>query len=79
MTTHINRFWLSSVRMYSASLEFDLLGDLMLTTRWGGRHNRRGGLQIKQFGSFEEGLRALDAVDRRRRSHGYVEQPACHS
>ncbi len=65
--------WKSDTRVYLACLEVDLLGDLLLVTRWGGRFSRLGGSKSMPVASVAEGLRALQGVARRRTSRGYAE------
>lgn len=67
-----SRRWASPRRVYAAWLERDLLGDLVLVAEWGGRASRLGGSQSVPVGSLAEGLRRLNALDRRRRAHGYA-------
>jgi hypothetical protein len=68
----VTRYWLSSSRYYSATVTRDLLGDLVLVRRWGGRCNARGGEAIARLTDWEEGAEALRLLDRRRLSRGYA-------
>jgi len=64
--------WMSPTRVYSAWLEHDLLGELVLVTQWGGRHNMRGGSKMQLVATLADGMKRLDALDRRRTAHGYM-------
>ncbi|MBP8232116.1 MAG: WGR domain-containing protein [Rhizorhabdus sp.] len=65
------RYWISSTRYYTATVSVDLLGDLVLVRRWGGRHNNRGGEATRLLADAEAGRAELDALDRLRTRRGY--------
>ncbi|MBN9529783.1 MAG: WGR domain-containing protein [Alphaproteobacteria bacterium] len=67
----VTRFWLSANRYYSATVTTDLLGDLVLVRRWGGRFNARGGEAIALLADRAAGEQALRDLDRRRTRRGY--------
>jgi predicted DNA-binding WGR domain protein len=59
-------------RYYTVRLEQDLFGDWTLVSCWGGRHSKRGGMQIKRLEGYEQGLAAIEQLAKRRRQHGYA-------
>jgi predicted DNA-binding WGR domain protein len=58
-------------RYYQADLVEDLLGDWSLITAWGGLGSRRGRVRTTCVPSLEEGLKRLQAIEKRRRQRGY--------
>jgi hypothetical protein len=72
------RYWIhpDKQRYYQAELVLDLFGCWTLTTFFGGLQNRRGNYRLTAVASFEEGLRELDTLDRRRQCRGYLAVPS---
>lgn len=62
----------SETRVYSVVLDQDLLGDWTVTQSWGGRESRRGGGKITHVASFEDGVKLLHQIAKRRAKHGYL-------
>ena len=58
-------------RYYHAHLDNDLFGGWTLVLAWGGLRNRRGNMQVHAVSSYEDGLKRLQAIDRRRGRRGY--------
>ena len=58
-------------RYYHAHLDNDLFGGWTLVLAWGGLRNRRGNMQVNAVSSYEDGLKRLQAIDRRRGRRGY--------
>ncbi|GIZ54068.1 hypothetical protein NCCP691_40820 [Noviherbaspirillum aridicola] len=61
----------SDTRVYSVVLDQDLLGDWTVVQSWGGKDSRRGGGKITHVPNFEDAMRLLEAITRRRAQHGY--------
>lgn len=59
-------------RYYTARLQRDLLGDLVLWCCWGGIGNRLGGVSIRPVADMDEAKEVLDALAVQRRRHHYV-------
>lgn len=64
--------WESPSRYYVAKVYQDLFNDWVLTCARGGRKNRLGALMTKPVVSREGGLAMIQAIDKVRKSHGYV-------
>ncbi|MEW9900866.1 hypothetical protein ABWL39_19785 [Chitinivorax sp. PXF-14] len=64
--------WMSETRYYTATLYYDLLGDLLLMRSYGGRASRLGQIRITSMQSEAEGRRKLAALDKLRRKHNYT-------
>ncbi len=56
---------------YQAHLVEDLFGDWTLVACWGALDSRRNRMRKTGVASYEEGLKRIRAIDRRRRRHGY--------
>ena len=67
----ITRQWQSDRRFYSVKLYQDLLGDVVIESRWGGRYNRLGGTSTLPVPNIEEGIKLLDQlhIDRLRKNY----------
>ena len=61
----------TDTRGYSMLLEQDLLGDYVLSRRWYGLHNRRGGVKCQVFLNQADALREFERVLRLRKRRGY--------
>ncbi len=59
-------------RYYTAWLHQDLLGDLVLSTFWGGIGNRLGGQAHKFMPNAQIAQKTLQQLDNTRRRRGYV-------
>ncbi len=68
----VTRYWVSPSRYYTATVTTDLLGDLVLVRRWGGRFNGRGGEATAKLVDRASGEEALRVLDRRRAQRGYI-------
>jgi hypothetical protein len=57
---------------YSAVLGPDLFGNIVLSKDWGGS-KKHGGHTIESYGSFDEGMSALDSLTKKltRKHRGY--------
>jgi hypothetical protein len=64
----------AETRVYTAVLDQDLFGDWVVCQSWAGKENRRGGGKITHVGSFEDGMRLLQSIAKRRARHGYQQR-----
>lgn len=62
----------STERGYQLLLEHDLLGDLVVTRRWWGLYNGRGGGRSDPVQDEKTGRSLVEREDIRRRKHGYA-------
>jgi len=67
------RRWETPTRYYMVSLHLDLLGDVVLMSANGGKYNRLGQLNTLAVPTWGDGLKAIEAIDQRRRKRHYVE------
>ena len=70
---HLEQRWESNTRYYAARLHTDLLGDLVVTSFWGGKSSRRGGIRNIMVATWREGLDTLKSISKTRLRHGYRE------
>ena len=63
--------WHKDTRYYEAILEQDLWGEWLLVRRWGRRGQRSGQSKATPCDSYEQGLRLLEDVSKRRTQRGY--------
>ncbi|MBK5963195.1 hypothetical protein CCR95_03595 [Thiocystis minor] len=56
---------------YQAHLIKDLFGDWTLVSSWGVIDSRRGRVRKTGVPSYQAGLERINAIDKRRRLHGY--------
>ena len=63
--------WEKGTRYYEAYLEQDLWGQWVLTRVWGRRQTTLGRLTRMPCDSYEEGLKALAGISKRRAQRGY--------
>jgi hypothetical protein len=59
-------------RYYQADLVEDLLGDWSVITAWGGLGSHRGRACKTWVPTYEDGLKRLREIEKRRRQRGYV-------
>ncbi len=59
-------------RYYQADLIVDLLGDWCVVTAWGGLGSHRGQVRRAMVPSYEDGVRRLREIEKRRRQRGYL-------
>lgn len=62
----------SAERGYQLLLQHDLLGDLVVTRRWWGLYNGRGGGRSDPVQDEKTGRSLVEREDIRRRKHGYA-------
>lgn len=62
--------WETDSRYYEVAVGYDLLGDCVLTKRWGGLGNRRGGQKTIVVG-YDLVMAVLPGVYKRRAQRGY--------
>lgn len=65
------RQWETDTRYYCAMLDTDLFGQVVLQRCWGGKKNRNGGMASDFFGTVDEAKKAMDALAKVRKQHGY--------
>lgn len=58
-------------RYYQADLVRDLLGDWVVVTAWGGVGSRLGRVRRTWVPTYEDGLKRLGEIEKRRRQRGY--------
>ncbi len=58
-------------RYYEARLRQNLWGEWEIQLAWGGKGNRLGRITSTILPSYEEGLKSLDKIRRRREQRGY--------
>ena len=58
-------------RYYQADLVVDLLGDWCVITAWGGLGSHLGQVRRAVLASYEDGVKRLREIERRRRQRGY--------
>ena len=58
-------------RYYRVSLEPDLFGDWTLLKVWGGIGSRLGGMKGSGVASYDDGLRQIGEIAKRRTQRGY--------
>lgn len=65
--------WLRPVnkRYYYAYLEQDLLGDLIVTQKWGGIGSRKGGHKLYYCATKEQAQQYIKKLAKRRKQRGY--------
>jgi predicted DNA-binding WGR domain protein len=63
--------WHTTNRYYTAILQKDLFGDLLLTCAWGGVNSRLGNQKHIHFANQSEARLYLDKLSKRRTSRGY--------
>ncbi len=68
---HENRYWITNARYYRAILHRDLFGMIVLSTCWGGRENRLGGIKTLCFNDEAQAQLALERLSTTRKAHGY--------
>jgi predicted DNA-binding WGR domain protein len=61
----------TTARYYQAHLSLDLLGDWTLIAVWGGLGSKRGNMRVNHVPSYEDGLKRLQDLDKRRQRRGY--------
>lgn len=61
----------AKARYYQVHLDQDLFSGWSLVKVWGGLQDRRGNLQVHPLLSYEDGLKRIQAIDKRRRQRGY--------
>lgn len=72
MLIKTHRRWETENRFYETLVTTDLLGDRILLTRWGGKHNRMGGEQTKAVGDNNVKNKIAE-IEIQRRRHRYLE------
>jgi predicted DNA-binding WGR domain protein len=68
---HEIRYWTTDTRYYRALLQRDLFGMIVMSTCWGGRQNRLGGVKTLCFDDETQALQALQRLSAKREAHGY--------
>lgn len=63
--------WQTPTRYMRATLETDLLGDLLIRIVFGGRGNRLGGKKVIPVASEAQAAEVLAKLDKRRIKRGY--------
>lgn len=58
-------------RYYQADLIEDLLGGWSVVMAWGGLDSHRGQMRTAWVQSYEDGIRLLEMIGKRRRQRGY--------
>jgi hypothetical protein len=58
-------------RYYLAHLHVDLLGDIVISSYWGGLHSRLGGQWHEKAVSDRDAESRLESISRTRSKHGY--------
>lgn len=64
--------WESPDRYYVAKVHQDLFRDWVITCARGGRKNNLGALVTRPVANREDGLAAIQALDKIRKRRGYV-------
>jgi hypothetical protein len=59
-------------RYYQVYLEQEFFGDWLLRTVWGGIASRGGRIKSTGVGSYEDGLRAMREIEKRRAQRGHA-------
>jgi len=62
----------TKTRYYDLQVGFDLLGDVFVLRRWGGKRNRRGNAKEDVFKDMESATKMINQILSRRAAHGYV-------
>lgn len=63
--------WETDTRYYYAKIGVDLFGGIVLDRCWGGKFNRRGGMNSTPYSQREQAERAVEALAKTRLQHGY--------
>lgn len=63
--------WLSTNRYYTATIQHDLLGDLVLYKCWGGRQSHIHHSETIPLSSEQQGMELIEQIHRIRLRHRY--------
>lgn len=68
---HIRWEHRKTARYYRCVLQYDLLGDLLLTIAYGSIHSHRGQIRNKFFSNSDLAMATIKQISKRRQQHGY--------